>query len=557
MNNLCRLENTHEQRKRQAVFLRWPALPVPRPLGRCVPALLFQLLTLVFLTIPTAYAATYDTVIRHGRVVDGTGNPAFFADVAIKDGRIAAIGLVPDKGTQEVEAPGLIVAPGFIDVHTHADDLAEMPKAENFVRMGVTTIVVGNCGASALDVGKFFLGVERTNIAVNVATLIGHNTVREQAMGGSFDRPPTADELERMQELVDQAMKDGAVGLSTGLIYLPGVFSKTDEIIALAKIVNRYDGIYTSHMRYEDTRIYEALDEVFRIAREAHVRAEVSHIKLSGPTAWGQADKVLAHIDGARASGLDITQDQYAYTASSTGLKQLIPESAFDGGQKAFLEKMSNPEQKAKIVAGMKQNLRSKARDSYAYSVIASYGHDKSLNGLDIVEAAKAKRGSDSLDDQIEMILEIQQHGGASGVFHGMSEEDLRKFMRHPNTMIACDSGLRKFGEGVPHPRGYGNNARILARYVRELKVLRLEDAIRKMTSLPANTFHFRRRGELREGFWADVVIFDPAKIQDTAEYKSPHHYPEGISAVLVNGTVVLQHGEHTGAKAGRALRND
>ncbi len=508
-----------------------------------------------FLLATPAISETYDFVIRHGRIVDGTGNPAFFADVALKNGRIVSIGVVPEKGNKEIDASSMIVAPGFIDVHTHADEVAQMPKAENFVRMGVTTVVVGNCGGSTLDVGKFFHDVERADTAVNVATLIGHNTVREKAMGGSFDRVPTAAELEKMEQWVDEAMKEGAVGLSTGLIYLPGVFAKTHEIIALAKVVGRYDGIYTSHMRYEDTQIYKALDEVFRIAREAHVRAEVSHIKLSGPTAWGQADKVLDYIEQARSSGLDITQDQYAYTASSTGLKQLIPESAFDGGQKAFLERLADADQKAKIVAEMKHGLRLKGREDYSYSVVADYRHDKALNGLNIMEAAKVTRSSDSLDDQIETILEIQKNGGASGVFHGMSEEDLQKFMRHPNTMIACDSGLRKFGEGVPHPRGYGNNARVLARYVRDLKVLRLEDAIRKMTSLPANTFHFRQRGELREGFWADLVIFDPEKIQDTAEYKSPHHYPTGIKTVLVNGIVVLENDSHTGRKAGMALR--
>jgi N-acyl-D-amino-acid deacylase len=503
----------------------------------------------------TAFSQTYDLVIRHARIVDGSGNPAFFADMALEDGRIARIGRIEAQAKREIDAKGMIVAPGFIDVHTHADDLASMPKAENFVRMGVTTIIVGNCGGSALDTRKFFREVERTNIAVNVATLIGHNTVREKAMGGSFDRPPTAEELAKMKELVDQAMKEGAVGLSTGLIYLPGVFARTDEIIELAKVIAPYGGIYTSHMRYEDTEIYLALDEVFRIAREAHVRAEVSHIKLSGPTAWGQADKVLAYIEQARASGLDITQDQYAYTASSTGVRQLIPERAFDGGQKKFLERMDDPAEKAKLVEEMKRNLHSKGREDYSYSVIASYANDKSLNGLNVVEAAQAKRNSDSLDDQIEMILEIQKHGGAGAVFHGMSEDDLQKFMRHPNTMVACDSGIREFGKDVPHPRGYGNNARVLARYVRELKVLRLEDAVRKMSSLPANTFQFKQRGELREGYWADIVIFDPEKIQDTAEYKDPHHYPAGIVEVLVNGIEVLRDGEHTGAKAGKALR--
>src|SRR5258708_237454 len=274
----------------------------------------------IALLAPVERAETFDVIIRHGRVVDGSGNPAFFADVALKDGRIAEIGRVNSSAKSEIDAKGLIVAPGFIDVHTHADEIGEMPLAENFVHMGVTTVVVGNCGGSALDVAKLFRDVEATNVAINVATLIGHNTVRQKAMGGSFDRSPTPEELSTMKSLVEQAMKDGAVGLSTGLIYLPGVFSKTDEIIELAKVASACDGIYTSHMRYEDTQIYKALDEVFRIAREAHIRAEVSHIKLSGPTAWGQADKVLAYIENAPAEGLDITQDQNANPTSTTGI---------------------------------------------------------------------------------------------------------------------------------------------------------------------------------------------------------------------------------------------
>jgi N-acyl-D-amino-acid deacylase len=502
------------------------------------------------------HSQTYDVVIRHGRVVDGSGNPAFFADVAVKDGRIAAIGRVPGDARIEIDAHRLIVAPGFIDVHTHADGVADMPQAENFVRMGVTTVVAGNCGDSTLNVAKLFQAVEQANVAVNVATLVGHNSVRAKAMGGSVDRPPTAPELAQMKALVEQAMKDGAVGLSTGLIYQPGVFAKTDEIVELAKVLAAYDGIYTSHMRHEDNQIYKALDEVFRVAREAGIRAEVSHIKLSGPSAWGQADRVLAYIEKARAEGLDVTQDQYSYTASSTGLSQLVPDWALEGGRSEFRKRLADPSQKVTMIAEMKKSLRNKGREDYSYAVIASCRQDKSLDGLNIAEAAKAKRGADSLEDQIETVLEIQANGGASGVFHGMSEDDLQTFMRHPNTMIACDSGLRKLGEGMPHPRGYGNNARVLARYVRELKVLRLEDPIRKMTSLPANTFHFKGRGELREGNWADIVVFDPDKIQDNSTYKDPHHYATGIPYVLVNGIPVIKNGEHTGAKAGQALRH-
>jgi N-acyl-D-amino-acid deacylase len=510
--------------------------------------------TLTFLL--SASAQNYDLIIRQGRVVDGTGNPAYFADVAVKDGRIAAIGRISGDAATVVDAKGMVVAPGFIDVHTHADDVAEMPRAENFVRMGVTTIVVGNCGGSALDVGKLFHEIEQKKVAVNAATLIGHNTVRREAMGGSFDRVPTSEELAHMKTLVDQAMKDGAVGLSTGLIYLPGTFSKTDEIIELAKVTGSFDGIYTSHMRHEDTRIYDALNEVFRIAREAHCRAEVSHIKLSGPSAWGQAERVLGVIEAARAEGLDVTQDQYAYTASSTGISQLIPDWALEGGHAKFLERLSENGTKEKLVSEMKAGLKDKGRKDFSYAVIAEYKHDRSLNGLNIAQAAKKAHGLDSLDDQAAMILEIEQNGGASGVFHGMSEDDLKVFMQHPNTMIACDSGIRKFGEGVPHPRGYGDNARVLGRYVRELKVLRLEDAIRKMTSLPAETFHLRDRGVLREGNWADIVIFDPEKIQDTATFEDPHHYPTGIQEVFVNGVTVVKNDAHTGAMPGQALRH-
>lgn len=503
-----------------------------------------------------ARAENYDLIIRNGRIVDGSGNPAFFADLAVKGGRIAAIGRVDDQANTEIEARGMIVAPGFVDVHTHADEIAEMPCAENFLRMGVTTVIVGNCGGSALDVGKFYRGIESNHFSLNVATLIGHNTVRERAMGGSFDRPPTPEEMAQMKALVAAAMQDGAVGLSTGLIYLPGVFSKPDEVVELAKAVTPYDGIYASHMRYENVQIYEALEEVFRVAREAKLRAEVSHIKLGGENAWGQADKVLAFIEQARAEGLAITQDQYAYTASSTTMRQLIPDEAFDGGRKQFLKLLADPAAKGKLAARMKEMIKARGREDYAYAVIASYNHDNSLNGLNIVEATKKVRGSAALDEQIEMILELEKHGSANGVFHGMNEEDLQKFMRHPNTMIASDSGLREFGKDVPHPRGYGNNARVLGRYVRELKVLRLEDAIRKMSSLPANTFRLQQRGQLREGNWADIVILDPATVRDPATYNDPHHYAVGIPHVLVNGVPVIKDGEHTGVRPGAALRH-
>ena len=505
------------------------------------------------LSIRSVGAQTFDLIVRGGRLADGTGNPSYFTDIAVKNGRIVGIGRILGDAAQVIDASGLLVAPGFIDVHTHSEDIDERPLAENFVRMGVTTLVMGNCGSSTLDVAGYFRRLEATNMSPNVATLVGHGTVRGKAMGGSFMRPPTSAELDEMRSMVAQAMRDGAVGLSTGLIYLPGTFAKTEELIELAKVASKYGGIYASHMRSEGTEIFEALDEVFRIAREADIRAEVSHVKLSGKSNWGQTRQVIAAIERARAEGLDITQDQYVYTASSTGISQLVPEKYREGGQ--FTNHLANPATKAEMVAAMKQNLKKGGRDDYSYAVIASYQRDPALNGLNMVDAAAKKRGGKSVEDQIELILEIQANGGASGIFHGIAEDDLQQFLQHPNTMFASDSGVRKFGEGVPHPRGYGNNARLLARYVRELKLLRLEDAIRRMTSLPATTFRMKDRGLVREGAWADLVVFDPAKVQDRSDFNDPHHYATGFAWVFVNGVAVVTNDVHTGARPGKIVR--
>ena len=520
-----------------------------------MPATRFNLLLAILLIAFSAAAAPrFDAVIRHGRVVDGSGNPAFTADVAISDGRIAAIGRITNDAQLEIDARGLIVAPGFIDVHTHGEDIDDLPLGENFVRMGVTTLVLGNCGTSKLEVGAFFRQLDATNISPNVATLVGHGSVRSKVMGGSFMRPPTTDELAKMESLVDRAMEDGAIGMSTGLIYLPGTFAKTDELIALAKVAARHDGIYATHMRDEGRDILDSLEEVFRIAREAGIRAEVSHIKLSGKSNWGRTGRVLDAIERARAEGLDVTQDQYVYAASSTTLAQLVPDKW--RGDSRFKEVLADPGQKAVLVAEMKERLRKNGNADYSYAVIANWRHDPSLNGLNLRDAAKKRRGADSLEDQIELILDIQSHGSGSGIFHGISEDDLRLFLQHPNTMFASDSGVRKFRDGVPHPRGYGNNARVLARYVRELKLLRLEDAVRRMTSLPATTFRLKDRGVLREGACADVVIFDPEKVQDRATFDDPHHYATGFAWVLVNGVPVVKSDEHTGARPGRTLHH-
>jgi N-acyl-D-amino-acid deacylase len=358
-----------------------------------------------------------------------------------------------------------------------------------------------------------------------------------------------------MGELVAQGMRAGAVGLSTGLIYLPGTFSKTAEIVELAKIAAAHGGIYASHMRYENSRILEALDELTTVAREAKIHAEVSHIKLSGPNAWGRAEEIIGYLDRARAAGLVITHDQYAYTASSTRLSSLIDAAFLEGGAARFRTRLADPATKERMFAEMRDSIAKGRRGDYTYAVIASCKADPRLNGKTVPQAAQILRGASTLDDQIETILEIEARGGAQGIFHGMNETDLKKFLAHPFTMIASDAGPRKFGDAVPHPRGYGNNARVLGHYARDLQVISLEEAVRKMTALPAQTFKLKNRGELRAGFVADIVIFDPAAVADPATFDDPHHYAVGFRDVIVNGQPVIRAGQLTAVRPGRVVR--
>ena len=496
----------------------------------------------------------FDLVITNARIVDGTGNPWFRGSIAVKDGKIVKVGRFDTANAkQTIDAGGRIVAPGFIDVHTHVEDVYTNPKAENFIRMGVTSLITGNCGGSELDIKEFLGRIKTKPLAVNIGTLVGHNTVRAKAMGLD-DRPPTAEEQAKMNALVEQAMKDGAVGFSTGLEYLPGMFGKTDEIVELAKIAAKYGGIYATHMRNEGIDVKKSIAESLTIGEQANIPVEISHFKIADKTGWGTTNETLGMVRAARGKGMTVTVDQYSYTASSTSLDVRLPNWAVAGGRAEGKKRIADPEIRKKIVEEMKKNLKDKGFDDYSFAYVASYGPNPAFNGKNIREIAKLVRGNDKTDDQIDQILDMYEKGGAGMVYRTMSEDDVKNIMREPFTMIASDSSVREFGVGNPHPRGYGNNARVLGRYVREQKLITLEDAIRKMTSLPAQTFGLRNRGLLREGFAADIVIFDDAKINDKATFDQPHQYAEGIFAVIVNGGMVFADGKMTGAMTGEAL---
>ena len=499
-------------------------------------------------------AENYDLVITGAHIVDGTGNPWFRGSIAVSGGKIVKVGRVDTSNAkQTIDAGGKIVAPGFIDVHTHTEAIFNNPSAENFVRMGITTLVTGNCGGSVTDVKAFLGRVREKPIAVNLSTLIAHGSVRSKILGLD-NRAPTPEEQAKMNALVEQGMKDGAVGLSTGLIYVPGTFAKTEEVVELAKVASRYGGVYASHIRDEGTDVVKSIEEAINIGEQANMPVEISHFKISSKKLWGKSQTTIGLVEAARKRGLTVTVDQYAYTASSTSLDARMPSWAIAGGREEGKKRLADKETREKIVREMKEGLKEKGFKDYSFAYVAGYAPKPEYNGKNIVEITKLAKNSKKLDAQIEQIFEMYAAGGAGMVYRVMDETDVQNIMRQPFTMIASDSSVRVPGEGVPHPRGYGNNARVLGKYVREMKLITLEDAIRKMTSLPAQTFNLRMRGLIKEGFAADLVIFDENTIADKATFENPHQYPDGFSSVLVNGEVVFDGRRMTGQMPGQPL---
>jgi N-acyl-D-amino-acid deacylase len=500
-------------------------------------------------------AADYDVLIRNARVVDGSGNPWFRADVGVKDGRITAVGsLAKATATRTIDARERILAPGFIDVHTHIEGGVEKnPRGDNFLLDGVTTVVTGNCGSSELNLNSWFDKLDRLGLGLNVASLVGHNTVRREVMG-TANRQATPEELDKMRSLVDRAMRDGAVGFSTGLEYIPGTYANTSEIVELARVAAAHGGVYTSHMRDEGIRELEAITETVTVGKEARIPVEISHLKIDRRAFWGASDQSLALIEKFRREGVDVVVDQYPYDRASTNLGIRLPSWALADGK--VKERLADPATRRKIVEEMKQDLAIMGEPDYGFSTVARFSPNTAYEGKTIPEINSLRGRAPGLDNEIETIFELINAGGASMIYRLMGDVDIDRIMRYPFTAVASDGGIQELGVGNPHPRSYGTNARVLGEYVRGRGVLTLEDAIRRMTSLPARTFRFRDRGLVREGMAADLVLFDPSRVEDRATYAHPHQYSTGFDAVLVNGKIVVDDGKLTNMRAGKTLRN-
>ncbi len=514
-------------------------------------------ITLIFLFFGlSTKAQQVDILIKNGKLIDGSSNSWYYADVAIKDGKIFKIGKLQNyTAVKTIDATGLMISPGFIDVHTHLeDDEKRNPLATNFILDGVTTCITGNCGSSNINMQQYFSFIDSLQLSINVAALIGHNDVRKKVMGRAM-RDPNETELLQMESIVEQAMKDGAIGLSTGLIYIPGTYSKTNEIVRLAKIAAMYNGVYASHMRDEGDSVVQAIEEALHIGKEAKIPVQISHFKLSGQQNWGRSKETIPMIIKAREAGIDVTIDQYPYTASSTSISTLLPDWALADGQDSINARLNNPVLRKKIKAEMLVKLQKRKLKHWSYAVIAYFRPDTSYNGKSIEEINILKGRKHKAKYEAETIMDMMALGGASAVFHGMSEDDVKNIMRYPFNMFASDATIRILNSGNPHPRGYGTNARVLGKYVREEKVLTLEEAIRRMTSLPAQKFQLNNRGLLREGFAADILVFNEQEVKDLSTFSQPHQYSTGFKFVLVNGVLTVENGEHTGARAGKSLR--
>jgi len=527
----------------------------------------------------------YDVIIRGGTIYDGSGGEPLVGDVAIAGDTIAAVGTVTGRGRMEVDATGMAVAPGFINMLSHSEEtLIQDPKGQSEIRQGVTLEIFGEGSMGPLSdamkkefqeqqgdikypiewttLGEYFDFLTRRGIATNVASFVGASTVRVHVIGYQ-NRAPTAPELERMKELVAQAMDEGALGVTTALIYTPATFARTDELVELAKVASEAGGIYAAHIRSEGDRFLDAIDETIQIAADAAIPAEIYHLKAAGNANWPRMDLALAKIDSARAAGLKITADMYTYTAGATGLDAAMPPWVQEGGLQAWIGRLKNPAIRRRVAREMRtpstqwENLYLGA-GSPDQVLLLGFKTDslKALTGKTLANVARM-RGKSA--EETAMDLVIQDGTRVEVAYFLMSEDNIKKQIAQPWVSFGSDAGSQApegaFLKSNPHPRAYGNFARLLGKYVRDEQVIPVQEAVRRLTSLPAEVLRLQRRGALKPGHYADVVVFDAANIQDHATFEKPHQYATGVLHVFVNGQHVLKDGEHTGVLAGRIVR--
>ncbi len=520
--------------------------------------ILFRTIVACLIWFQTGCNSTeYDVIISGGTIYDGEGKEPIISDIGIKGEFITAIGdLNKNKSTISIDAEGLVVCPGFIDLHTHLDPLIALPGAENHVRQGVTTALGGPDGGGLWPFSLYMDSLETLELGYNVAYLVGHNKIREDIMGLD-NRPPSTQELELMKAHVSVAMENGAFGLSTGLKYLPGTFSEVGEVIELAKVASRFNGIYTSHLREEGLQLIAGVGEAIQIGYEADIPVVLTHHKVVGQPMWGNSTKTLAMVDSARNLGIDVMIDQYPYNASYTGISILIPGWALAGGQEQFEKRMSNGVEKSKIWNQTLFNIiNDRGGNDLKRVRFAKVDWKPELEGKTLYDWALMEELEPTVETGTDLVLRAQLNGGASAIFYAMDDADVNRIMSHPQTMIASDGRLVKFGDAHPHPRWYGTFPRVLGRYVREKKLITLHEALLKMTSMPAKRLGLKDRGVIKQGNYADITLFDPLTVIDNATFEKPHQYPSGIEWVIVNGTVVIENGEFSSNRPGKVLRS-